>query len=369
MATTGTYDAESIQVLTGLEPVRKRPGMYVGDVESGFGMHVLLWEVVGNAIDEFLAGHARHVRIAFDGSRVTIEDDGRGIPVEALELVLTTLHAGTAGWRHAHVHLNAGLRGIGVAVTNALARELEATVWRDGSEHVIRFACGKPLGDLETRGPTSRTGTRISFVPDFTILAEHAWEVDAIASRCRTLAGMLPGLTITVGDDTYRYDSLAEYVEQLAECDVIDPFVLRTQHGGIVIDLAIAWTRGVDTHLDALVNCSPCAGGMHVDALFGALHAVLAPLLPRTTMPAFRKRISRGMVGVLHVQLRDPRFGNPRKDWLQNQEVHDVVRAIAAHAFEHYVIETPALLDALLLDLAPRRKPRVRVRHAHGGGP
>ncbi len=184
MATTNYYEteyfAESIEVLRGVDAVRKRPGMYVGGVDDA-AMHICLWEVIGNAFEESTAGHGDHIAITFDGMRVTVEDAGRGIPIDAmpsgisaLEAVLTTLHAGT-GWRPDHVHLSPSLHGIGVVVTNALASELDVTVWRDGHAFHQHHARGKPLGPVERGEPTTRTGTRISFVPDATIFGDRAW--------------------------------------------------------------------------------------------------------------------------------------------------------------------------------------------------
>jgi DNA gyrase subunit B len=367
MATVDSYSAESIQVLSGMQAVRKRPGMYVGDVTDGSGMHAILWEVMSNAIDEHVAGHAKHLHITFEGARVTIEDDGRSIPPEALELVLTTLHAGTR-WRSGHAHLSRGMHGVGVSVTCALARELEATVWRDGHEHVQRFERGEAITPLEHRGSTTRSGLRISFVPDFSIFTERPWDVAMIAARCHTLAGLLPGVTISVGDHTWRYDSLVEYVEHRAGCDVIDPFVLHTRSEGVAIDLALAWTRGDATAFDALVNCSPCGTGVHVDALRAALYQVLAPRFPNLARRTFDRRLARGLVGVMHLQLDHPRFGNPTRDWLRNPEVGAVVREVVTREFARHLDEVPALVDVLVLDFTrPRRRhARDTVRTVHG---
>ncbi len=354
------YSAEHIQVLTGMEAVRRRPGMYVGDVTDGSGMHHALWEVIGNSIDEHLAGEATSISIAFEGARVTVEDNGRGIPPEVVERVMTTLHAGT-GWRRDHVHLNAGLHGVGVSVTNALAVKLDITVWRDGHTYVQRFACGEASGPIERTGTTSRRGMRVSFVPDFSIFAELPWGVGAIASRCRTLAGMLSGLAITVNDETWCYDTLVSYIEDRAGCEVIDPFVVQTRADGIAIDLALAWTRETAGQLESLINCNSTDGG-HVDALYAALYHVLSARLPRMTPRVFRQRISRGLVGALHLQLDDPRYGSPCKDWLTNPEVVPIVRRIVEPAFARHLDAVPALVDTLVLDF----ERRVRVRPGHG---
>lgn len=355
------YRAEHIQVLSAMEGVRRRPGMYVGDVTDGSGMHHALWEVIGNAVDEHLAGQATSIAISFDGARVTVEDDGRGIPVDVLEHVLTTLHAGT-GWRSNHVHLTAGLHGVGLAAVNALAAELEVTVWREGYEYVQRFARGEALASVERTRPTRRRGMRISFVPDFAIFTELPWNVAAIAARCRTLAGALSGLAIAVNDETWRYDTLVSYVEERAGCEVIDPFVVHARADGIAIDLALAWTRGARGQVEALVNCNATAGA-HVEALYAALHYVLSPRLPRMTPRAFRTRIARGLVGVVHLQLDDPRYDSPSKAWLTNPEVAPIVRRVVEPELARHLDAVPALVDALVLDFARRVRVRNHGRH------
>ena len=352
---TTAYTAEQIQVLTGVEAIRKRPGMYVGDVGQA-GMHACLWEVIGNAFDESIAGHGCQIDIAFAGSRVTVEDRGRGIPVEAIERVLTTLHAGGA-WRRDHVHLSPSLHGIGVVVACALASELEVTVWRDGHEYVQRFERGEPAGPVVRLGTTSRSGTRVSFVPDVTIFGDQSWDVAAVSSRCRTLAALWPNLAVSVDDETFCYGSLADLLAEVAGRDLIDPLVVRFDRDDIIVQLGLAWTRDRTSSLEVLVNSSPCSQGTHVEGLHAALFEVLGPHLSLTPR-RFRSRITRGLVAVLSVHLHHPSFGNPTRDWLRNPEVGALVHEVVTAALQRHLAEVPALLDALLLDLAPR----VRVR-------
>lgn len=355
MATPLDYTAADIQVLEGLQPIRLRPGMFVGGTDAK-AMHVCLWEVIGNAFDECIAGHGRHIEIAFDGTRVTVEDDGRGIPVPAIVPVFTQLHSGGA-WRRDHQHLSPGLHGIGAVVANALASELEITVWRDGHEFMQRFERGVATGEVECVRPVSRTGTRVSFVPDVTIFGDATWDIAAIAARCRTLAALWPGLSIAVDDVVYAYDSLADMLAELAGQELIDPLVVHRETDSMLIQLGLAWTRDRTSSLEVLINSSPCIEGTHVEGLHAALFEVIGPHL-RLTRKLFRDQITRGLVGVLSVQLSHPSFGNPTRDWLRNPEVGAAVHAVVSTELARHLANAPALLDAMVLDLAPR----VRVR-------
>lgn len=329
--------------------------MYVGNTDDGSGMHHMLWEIVGNAIDEHLAGYATHIRIDVDDGRITIEDDGRGIPPASLESALTTLFVGTATKRP-HVHVAESLQGIGLGPVNALSSELEVTVWRDGHTHHQCFARGEPSGRLELLGSTSRTGTRISFVPDFTILANLPWDLPLIDARCQHLAALLPGLALTVEGHTHHYaDGLASFLRE--DRDLVEPFYVRTNHDGIDIDVAIAWHTGAPS-IESFVNCSPTVKGTHLQAMRDATYAVIARRLARIS----RVSVERHMLAVVHVMLTHPRFGNPTRDWLTNPEVGDAVRTVVERELTRHFDEAPAALDALLLQLQPRRRVRPSGR-------
>ncbi|MBA3498914.1 MAG: ATP-binding protein [Myxococcota bacterium] len=354
MATTNEYNADSIQVLRGRDAVRRRPGMYVGDTHDGSGMHHMLWEILGNAIDEHLAGFATHVHIEINGHRITIEDNGRGLSLAALEIVFTELHAGTD--KRPHVHLSSRMWGIGAAPVNALSSDLEVTTWRDGHEHSQRFVHGDPCGPIEYRGRSTRTGTRVSFVPDFTIFTNVPWDAPMIEARCQHLAALLPGLAIAIDGNTHHYaEGLASLLREGRE--LVEPFRVRAAHEGIEIDAAIAWHAGPPS-IASFVNCSPTVDGVHLQALRAATHAVIARRFHRGRIS--RTRIERNMLAVVHVMLAHPRFGNPSRDWLQNPEVGKAVRTIVERELSRHFDEAPAALDALLLLLQPRSRPATR---------
>lgn len=343
MATTDAYTNETIQVLDTHEAVRRRPGMFMGGTDNAALQH-LAWEVIGNAVDEHLRGYGAHVRIAFDGDRVTVEDNGRGIPPSELALVMTRLHGAGIAWGR-HVHLRCDINGAGIAAANALSSELEATVWRDGRTYTQRYARGVAIDAVADCGPSKRTGTRISFVPDFTIFTQPGWDVVAVHRRCRELAALLPGLTFTVDDETYHARSLVDHVRYLAgRDDLCEPLHVHTMHNDIEVDLAIAWADRMAVR--AFVNCSPSKGGTHIDGLLAAVRTVIGSRLPRR-----RRRIERGMIAVLNVTMRDPRFGNPTNGWLSNEEVGRAVHVVVERELARHFEEAPALLDSILLRL------------------
>jgi DNA gyrase subunit B len=356
MATTSHYEALDIHVLPGTEGVRKRPGMYVGDVDNGDGLHHLLWEVVGNAIDEHLATNLDgYVRITLDDDRAIVEDNGRGMRadpandhVSSIEHIMTTLHHGSA--KRPHTHLGPSLHGTGLAPVCALSSELVVEVWRDGRALVQRFARGAAVTLLEELGPTHRTGTRISFVPDFTIFTARRWNRALIARRGRQLAALVPRVTVIVDDEAYRYpDGPVDHVRWVAPDNVGAPFHVRAVHDGIAVDGALTWARRGAGTVEAFVNCSPCARGMHVEGLFAALEAVFGRRVGAARSSSFRSRIRRGLVAFVNATLEDPRFRGPTREWLDNPEVASAVRGVVEPALTAHLARDPALLDAVLI--------------------
>jgi DNA gyrase subunit B len=332
------YSGDEIRVLTLAEAVRKRPGMYFGGTDQA-AMHHLLWEVIGNAIDEHRRGHGTTVRVTFDFDAVTIEDDGRGIPVEPsqndptvsqLEHVMTTMHRGS-GFSREHVHLTSSLSGVGVAVVNAACERFDVEVWHAGRHHAQSYARGIPLGPPRDLGASSRTGTRVRFVPDATIF-DGTWDRAGVAARLRELAAMAPGLALVCDGEVYCcHDGLADRVRYLARDRTLPqrPIELRAIDKGVAVTAALAWTDDDRAVTEAYVGMAH-ARGTHligfVRGMFGAF-ARVEPGLAKVDRLAFREVIERGLVAVVHVQLHDPRFGSPSRSWLTNPEVATVVAA------------------------------------------
>jgi DNA gyrase subunit B len=345
-----------IEVLKSTECVRRRPGMYFGDVATDAAMHAMLDELLGNSIDEHLRrGTGGYIRIAFAGYRVSVEDDGRGIPIDALadgrtalETILTELHPGTAA--SPHVHVRPDLAGVGVAAVCALAAELEAEVWRDGKAHVQRFARGAAVGPIEERGPTTRTGTRISFTPDFTVLALAPWDVERVARKGRAFAALIPGLTVIVDDEAYCYpDGMRDHLRYLA-CgeQLVEPLYVRATHADVHIELALAWVDRRAAEIHSFVNCSPTRDGTHVAGMLAGINRVFAKLL-KTRRRTLKAQLARGLLAIVHVDLECPRFGSPTREWLDNAEVGEAVRTVVERELAAHLARTPALLDWVLV--------------------
>lgn len=325
-----------------IDAIRKRPGMYIGGTGKE-GLHNLLWELVSNSVDEHLAGFASTIAIAIERDRITIHDDGRGIPADHLTRVFTELHGGTA--QRPHVHLRGELMGIGVAPTCALSCELDVTVWRDEIRHRQAFARGVPLGPIAQHRDARGRGMRISFRPDPDIFGRLVrWDGRAIGARCRELVAMFPGLTIELDGEALRSTGFGAFVA--ARCSPrFEPFELRTTEDGIELHVAIAWSGHVPGAIHQFVNGSPTMKGAHVDGLLAGVEAAFAKRF------AWNARwVRKRMTAMINVIMADPKFGAPTKDWFSDPDAGEVVRRVIAREYGRYLRETPALLDALILE-------------------
>jgi DNA gyrase subunit B len=327
---------DEIHIAEGFDLVRSNPEYFVRDIRDSSTIHDFLFGLLDIAIDEHRRGFAHHIRITVEDDTVTIEDDGSGIPVDAFRFVLTQIS------HRAHQvmpHLPPVLIDKTIPITNALSSAFEVTVWREGHEHVQGFRRGEPVTPVQTRGLSTRTGTRFVFTPDFAFLTRHPWDLTSIAQRCRAFAGLLPGLEIGLNDDVYRYDSIVDCVRELAACEVIEPLVIDTHENGIGIELALAW--GTDAGMQAFVNHAAVDAGVHVDALRAAFHAVLE----RRGVSA--QHVNRHLVAVLHIGIGDDRFRNTPT----NPAVGEAVRNVVERELARHLDEVPALLDRILIDL------------------
>lgn len=342
-STSDTYGPHMIEPLEGLEPVRKRPGMYIGNVQDGSGLHQLVWEVVGNAVDEHLARRARRMSVDLNDGWIEVADDGAGIPVDvhprwgrtALELVCTTLHSGPTRWgHHPHVHVGEGQLGFGLAVVNALSGRLEVEVQRDGGVHRVAFERGRVVEPFARTGKTTRTGTRVRLRPDPETFATCAFDPAAIEARLRELAWLCPLLEIrwqgvelpgrggplgwarTAGQGPAR--------AQIATTPTID-------HA--TVDLALVWRDDGDATIRSFVNFGATRdGGTHVGGLWDGLVEAVAPRWPTATSADLRAALGRGLSAVVHVMMVHPSWGGPTKDKLVSPEAGDVTRRAAREA-------------------------------------
>jgi DNA gyrase subunit B len=384
-----TYTAKDITVLEGLEPVRKRPGMYIGGVGSA-GLHHLVWEVLDNSIDEAMNGHASNIRVTLhrDGTSITIEDDGRGIPVDvhpttkksALEVIFTVLHAG-GKFESGNYKTAGGLHGVGASVVNALSRELIATVRRDGAQWEMRFRQGKPEGPIRKVGAARGSGTTVFFRPDSTIFPKVEFDAQTIRERLEVASYLHRGVKVTFEDEaqgrkeTFQHaDGLVDYLrkivtERSARPVHEVPFVLEKE-GIVKLELALQWTESTDEHLRSYVNGIPTAsGGTHENGMRAGLGKAVRNyiethnLSPKgVTLTA--DDIREGTTGVLSVFIAEPQFQGQTKDRLNNPEVLSVIDGLVRPALEQWLNHTQSVAEAIVARIILAARAREASRAA-----
>ncbi len=386
-----SYTAKDIQVLEGLEPVRKRPGMYIGGVGAS-GLHHLVWEILDNSIDEAMNGHAAAIAVTLheDGSSVTISDDGRGIPVDvhpktkqsALEVIFTVLHAG-GKFEPGNYKTAGGLHGVGASVVNALSRELVATVRRDGFQYEMRFKQGKAEGGLKKLGVARGSGTTVFFRPDPTIFPKVEFDPQTVRDRLEVASFLHKGVKVTFDDQTtgtkhtfQHEEGLVDYLKKvLAERSskpVHDaPFTLAKDNGAR-LELALQWTESTDEHLRSYVNGIPTAsGGTHENGLRAGLGKAVRNFIethnlsPKgVTLTA--EDIREGMTGLLSLFIAEPQFQGQTKDRLNNPEVASVVDGFVRPALEHWLNNNISIAEGIVarIILAARAREASRAAQA-----
>ena len=397
------YTAKDITVLEGLEPVRKRPGMYIGGVDSA-GLHHLLWEIVDNSVDEAINGYADRITVTIhrDGASATVADNGRGIPVDvhekyrkpALELILTTLHAGGKFEAKNYLH-SGGLHGVGASVVTALSEEMVATVRRDGAEWQQSFSRGKAKSKIRRVGSARGSGTTIFFRPDTEIFPKVAFETKTIADRLEAKAYLHRGLTVVFSDEargethTYRYeDGIRAYLAKLLAERRLQPiggelfYVERMREeddGGLPeLECVIAWTEATDETFLSFVNSIPTtSGGTHENGLKSAVvkavrnYLEIHNLVPRglTIAP---EDVREGLVAILSCYLTAPQFQGQTKERLNNSETLSMVDGAVRTALENHLLANRTIGDAIaervLLAAKARSASRVAQQVARKGG-
>ena len=377
------YSASNIQVLEGLEAVRKRPAMYIGDI-SFKGLHHLVYEVVDNSIDEALAGYASHIEVTINtDNSITVVDNGRGIPVDmhekehksALEVVLTVLHAG-GKFDKGSYKVSGGLHGVGVSCVNALSSYLRAEVRRDGKIYMQEYAYGKPTCELTVIGETDTTGTLVTFHPDTSIFTVSEYDYDTLANRLRDLAFLNAGITLTLTDMRkidpegnprkevfYSRDGLREFVQYLdsnKESLINDVIHLNTERLGIPVEVALTYNTTFNENVYSFVNnIHTIEGGTHLTGFRRGLTTTLKKyaednkLLEKVKVEVSGDDFREGLTAVISVKVMEPQFEGQTKTKLGNSEVQGAVSAAVSETLRYYLEEHPrqarVIVDKIVL--------------------
>ncbi len=394
-----SYEADSIKVLKGLEAVRKRPGMYIGDTDDGTGLHHMVYEVVDNSIDEALAGHCKNIKVEInsDGT-ITVSDDGRGIPVDihkgekksAAEVIMTQLHAG-GKFDHNSYKVSGGLHGVGVSVVNALSKKLELEINRDNKKYFIEFEDGDAKAPLKQIGKSSTTGTKITFLPSNEIFSSTKFSSQIIQKRIRELAFLNKGIKLTVIDKTQKKEKIYEYKFDGGLNEFINylnqkkeklknkngnelfkkPISLEGDKNGIEIECSLEWNSTYSEDVYAYTNnIYQKDGGTHLLGFRSALTRVVNKyvsdnnVLKKNKLSISGDDIKEGLTALLSIKMPDPKFSSQTKDKLVSSEIRNIVETFVNEKLSIWFDQNPAVIKIVLLKIIQAAQARDVARKA-----
>ena len=399
MTNKSTYQADSIKVLKGLEAVRKRPGMYIGDTDDGTGLHHMVYEVVDNSIDEALAGHCKniHVKINSDGT-VTVRDDGRGIPVDihkgekksAAEVIMTQLHAG-GKFDHDSYKVSGGLHGVGVSVVNALSEKLELEIFRDGKKYFVEFKNGEAKAPLKIVGKSKDSGTEITFLPSKEIFSSIKFNGSILIKRMRELAFLNKGIKITFSDGLNKKQKIEEFSYEGGVLEFVEfldikreklqnkngndlfkkPIYIEGKKNNIEIECAIKWNGTYSEDVYPYTNnIYQKDGGTHLLGFRSALTRVVNKyanehnLLKKNRLTISGDDIKEGLTCVLSTKIPDPKFSSQTKDKLVSSEVRMIVETLLNEKLSIWFDQNPSIAKIILAKIIQAALARDVARKA-----
>jgi DNA gyrase subunit B len=395
---TPSYGADSIKVLKGLDAVRKRPGMYIGDTDDGSGLHHMVFEVIDNSIDEALAGYCKNINISINpDNTVAVEDDGRGIPVDmhkgekmsAAEVIMTQLHAG-GKFDHDSYKVSGGLHGVGVSVVNALSQELSLNIFREGNEYEIKFKDGNTIKPLKKIGKTKKNGTRITFLPSKQIFSSIKFSTGILEKRIRELAFLNKGIAIKLIDNTskkpkefsHKYDGgILEFVKHINNKKPIlvnknekevfkKPVYVTATKNNVVVECSFEWNAGYSEEVLPFTNNIPQKdGGTHLLGFRSALTRVINKYTAdknnkKNKITLSGEDIKEGLTAVLSIKMPDPKFSSQTKDKLVSSEIRNIVEHIISEKVSTWFDQNPSITKTILEKITQAAMARDVARKA-----